>query len=63
MAEVEAVVYWDTSAVLSLLFEDAHSTLAVSEMRGKRVHLMPSLTWTETHFVIERMRRTRAVAR
>ena len=34
MAGTEAVLYGDASAVLSLLFEDAHSAMAVREMAG-----------------------------
>ena len=61
MPDIDMVLYWDASAVLSLVFEDAHSAMAVAAMRADRMHLVSSLTWAETQAVIDRMRRTKAV--
>lgn len=62
MADAEAISYWDTSAVLSVLFQDQHSSLAVDELTNDRIHLISSLTWAEAHAVMGRIRRERAMA-
>ncbi len=62
MLDAEGVLYWDASAVLSLLFEDQHSAMAIAQMQERRVHLVSSLTWAESHAVIKRMRRMGAIS-
>jgi len=49
------VVYWDTSAILSLLCKDAFSPLALSWAEVEGIHLMSTLAWAESHAVIARM--------
>lgn len=57
MGDAEAVIYWDTSAVLSVLFEDQHSSLAVEQLTESRIHVVSSLAWAEAHAVMGRLRR------
>ncbi|MBV8724132.1 MAG: type II toxin-antitoxin system VapC family toxin [Candidatus Eremiobacteraeota bacterium] len=54
-----AVIYWDTSAVLSVLFEDEHSAVALRRIRRTDVHLLSTLAWAETHAVLARLKRER----
>ena len=50
MDEANLVVYWDASAVLSLLFDDIHTENALSWWkRSRTVHLLSSLA-----FVVEK---------
>lgn len=56
------VVYWDASAVLSALFEDAHSAEALARSREPGVQLLSSLSWAEVHAVVARLRRERVLA-
>lgn len=56
------VVYWDTSAVLSALFRDEHSVAATARAHASGTHLISSLAWAETHAVITRIERERALA-
>ncbi|MDQ7859067.1 MAG: PIN domain-containing protein [Armatimonadota bacterium] len=58
----QGVLYWDSSAVLSLLFQDAHSRRAAAAVRKSAVHLLSTLAWAEVHAVIARARRERALA-
>lgn len=59
MDEANVVVYWDASAVLSLLFEDIHTENALSWWkRSRTVHLLSSLAFVETVAVIGRLGRT-----
>lgn len=58
----QAAIYWDASAVLSALFTDEHSALAIEWSRRGAVHFLSSLAWAEVHAVIERIRRERVVA-
>jgi predicted nucleic acid-binding protein len=63
MTSVESVTYWDASAILSTLFRDSHSDQAMEHLANKRVvHVVSSLAWTETHAVIGRVERERALA-
>jgi len=55
------VIYWDTSAIISALFKDAHSKEAWSWSRREGVHLLSSLAIAETYAVINRMDRERAL--
>lgn len=58
----EVVLYWDSSAILSALFSDAHSREAVAWARRPGVHLLSTLGWAEVHAVISRIGRERALA-
>ncbi|MBO8128152.1 MAG: type II toxin-antitoxin system VapC family toxin [Peptococcaceae bacterium] len=56
------VVYWDTSAIVSALFKDAHSEVAFSWARREGVHLISTLALAETYAVISRIHRERFLA-
>ncbi len=59
MDEADLVVYWDASAMLSLLFDDIHTENALSWWkRGQAVHLLSFLAFVETAAVIGRLERT-----
>jgi len=62
MASGRLILYWDTSAVLSALFQDEHSEAAVRCARNPGVHLLSSLGWAESHAIIARIERERVVA-
>lgn len=49
-------VYWDTSAVISLLVVDAHTPDAIAWFSKDRAHLISSLTFAETSSVFSRLR-------
>lgn len=51
------IVYWDTSAVLSCLIQDAHSHEARRWLTGDAVHLVSSLAGAEFHACIARLLR------
>ena len=57
MPEPAGVVYWGTSAVLSVLFTDTHSETAQEWQRSSGLHLISSLTHAETCAVIGRLTR------
>ncbi len=57
MAQAAAAFYWDTSALISLLFHDEHSLSAKTHARKSGLHLLSSLAWVEVHAVIARMER------
>lgn len=48
------VVYWDSSAILSVLFRDMHSEIALTRIRRPDIHIVSSLGWTEVHAVMAR---------
>ena len=54
-----AYLYWDSSAILSALLEDAHSAVAVRHARRTGLHLVSSLGWSEVSAVLTRMGRER----
>jgi uncharacterized protein len=62
-SEVTGAVYWDSSAVLSALFRDGHSTEASKRARGSEVHFLSTLAWAEVHAVIARIERERVLAK
>ena len=51
-----SVVYWDASAVLSVLFKDAHSEDALARANMEGIHFMSTLAWAEVCAVIARMK-------
>ena len=54
---VPPVIYWDSSAVLSALFEDSHSHTATKWASKSTLHLISTLAYTETSSVVSRMGR------
>jgi len=58
----QRVVYWDASALLSVLFRDEHSGVAAPRAREPGAHLVSSLAWAEAHAVIARLQRERMLA-
>lgn len=50
----EPVVYWDASAVVSALVQDAHSERAVATAERRLVHLISTLAYAETVATIGR---------
>lgn len=53
------VVYWDASAILSVLIRDTHSPHASGVARRAVTHLMSTLAYAETSAVIARLERNR----
>ena len=62
MTVAERAVYWDASAVLSVLVEDVHSSEAAAQLGASRPHLLSTLTYAEVSAVLARLRREGAVA-
>jgi predicted nucleic acid-binding protein len=61
-AEPYPVIYWDASAILPVLFVDTHSESARASAHQAGLHLISTLTYTETCAVIARLRRERVLA-
>ncbi len=57
MDEKLAVIYWDSTALLSFLFKDGFSEKVVEKAGQKGVHLLTTLTIAEVCTVIGRIRR------
>ncbi len=57
MSEKLAVIYWDSTALLSFLFKDRNSEQVMQKARQKGVHLLTTLTIAEVYTVISRIRR------
>ena len=57
MNERMAVIYWDSSALLSYLFKDKHSELVKEKAQQRGVHLLTTLTIAEAYTVINRIQR------
>lgn len=57
-----SVVYWDSSGILSALFEDAHSKKVLMWFKKKGIHLISSLSYAEVCAVISRLRREKLVS-
>ena len=53
------MVYWDASAVLSVLIRDGHSTRATAVARQAVTHLISTLAHAEVAAVIARLERNR----
>lgn len=62
MAEEPLVLYWDASAILSVLFADVHSEDAVRWAEREGVHMISSLAHGEVCAVIARMERERILS-
>lgn len=57
MEHSQPVVYWDTSAILPVLFKDEHSEKAKSLAEQEGVHLISSLGYSEACAVLARIKR------
>lgn len=55
--QADPVVYWDASAILSVLFQDAHSEQATAAARRSGTHLVSTLGYAEVMAVIARLER------
>ncbi len=60
--DIQSVIYWDASAILSALFKDSRSEEAIEMSRKKGVHLISSLAYAEVCAVITRLERERILA-
>jgi len=49
------VLYWDASAILSVLVQDTHSRVAVRWSAREGLHLVSTLGWAETTAVLHRL--------
>ena len=58
-----SVVYWDTSAILSVLCTDSHSPQALNWTQVEGLHLMSTLAWAESCAVIARMHKKGALSK
>lgn len=55
MANEGQVIYWDASAILSVLLADKHSEIAADWVRKAETHLISTLAHSETCAVIARL--------
>ncbi|UCC40769.1 MAG: type II toxin-antitoxin system VapC family toxin [Candidatus Aminicenantes bacterium] len=60
--DVQTVVYWDASAVLSALFKDSRSAEAMKWSQKEAVHLISTLSYAEVCAVISRLKKERVLA-
>jgi predicted nucleic acid-binding protein len=51
----ERTIYWDSSALFSLIFPDTHTVRAVAHARSNVEHVISSLTWSEVNAGIARI--------
>ena len=56
------VIYWDASAILSVIFKDKHSDLARNGAESEAIHFISSLAYAEVCAVISRMQREKRLA-
>lgn len=57
--QADPVIYWDASAILSVLIRDAHSARATGAARRRVTHLLSTLGYAEVLAVIARLERER----
>jgi predicted nucleic acid-binding protein len=57
MPDTSTVIYWDTSAVISALFNDGNSRKAKVIAERNSLHLLTTLAYAEVSAVISRMKR------
>lgn len=57
MAEKLAIIYWDSSALLSYLFRDSHSEQVAAKARQKGIHLLTALAVAEAYTKISHLQR------
>lgn len=58
----EKVIYWDASAILSILFQDRHSIEAMQFASVEGIHFVSTLAYAETYAVINRIGREKLLA-
>lgn len=58
----DAVIYWDGSAVLSVLIEDAHTERATTVVTWPVPHLLSTLGYAEVIAVLSRLERDRQLS-
>lgn len=51
------VIYWDASAILSVIFKDEHSDIARKLAEREAVHFISTLAYSEVCAVISRLKR------
>lgn len=56
-----SVIYWDSSAILSVLFQDNHSHAATKWASKRTHHLVSTLAYAETCAVVSRMKREKVL--
>jgi predicted nucleic acid-binding protein len=56
------IVYWDSSALIATLFNEANTEQARTLAAAAGTHLMSSLAWAEVHAVLARARQEPGVA-
>jgi predicted nucleic acid-binding protein len=56
MTEKLAVIYWDSSGLMSYLFKDSQSEEVIAKARQKGAHLLTSLAVAEVYAVINLIR-------
>jgi len=56
-------IYWDASAVLSVLIKDSHSETAQRWIRKTGLHLLSTLAYAEVVSVLDRMERENLLTR
>ena len=62
MVDEALAVYWDASAVLSVLFKDSHSDAALEWARKECAHFISTLAYAEVCAVIGRMKREKILS-
>ena len=62
MVEKLAVIYWDSTALLSYLFKDRYSERVIEKAKVKGFHLLTTLTIAEVYTVINRIRREKLLS-
>ena len=62
MTKIPSAVYWDSSAILSVMFQDKHSTEAQKLLKTDGVHFISTLAYAETCAVIYRMQQESIIA-
>ena len=54
-------VYWDPTSVLSALFQDSTSEIAVSISKKEGIHLLSGLCYAEVSAVLSRIKKRRSI--
>ena len=62
MADNATVIYWDASAILSVLFTDVHSEAAIKWAETEGLHIISTLSYAEVCSGIARMKKERIVS-
>ncbi len=57
MSEKLAIIYWDSTALLSYLFKNRHSAKVKAKSSQHGVHLLTTLAMAEVYTVINRIKR------